>query len=67
MVNNYFFFLGAAAGILNVIRAAKKNANKKLEGFMAANPMQQFTVHKIGPEIKFGNIDSLSLMLVYLC
>ena len=24
---------------------------------MASNPMQQFTVHKIGPEIKIGGID----------
>ena len=24
---------------------------------MATNPMHQFQVHKIGPEIKFGNID----------
>ena len=24
---------------------------------MAANPMHQFQVYKIGPEIKFGNID----------
>ena len=24
---------------------------------MASNPMQQFSVHKIGPEIKIGGID----------
>ena len=24
---------------------------------MASNPMQQFTVHKIGPEIKIAGID----------
>ena len=24
---------------------------------MAANPMHQFTVYKIGPEIKLGNVD----------
>ena len=24
---------------------------------MAANPMVQFNVYRIGPEIKFGNID----------
>ena len=24
---------------------------------MASNPMQQFTVYKIGPEIKIGGID----------
>ena len=24
---------------------------------MATNPMHQFQVHRIGPEIKFGNVD----------
>ena len=35
---------------------------------MASNPMQQFTVHKIGPEIKIAGIDlsftNASLFLV---
>ena len=38
--------------MLNVIKTAKnmqKGTNK-----MAANPMQQFNVNKIGPEIKLG-------------
>ena len=29
----------------------------KLRTFMANNPMQQFSVHKIGPEIKIAGID----------
>ena len=40
---------------------------------MATNPMYQFTVHKIGPEIKFGNVDlsftnaSLFMLISALC
>ena len=55
-----FFFLGTAAGILNVIRTANRMQKKKLINiriFMASNPMQQFSVHKIGPEIKIAGID----------
>ena len=29
----------------------------KFKDFMASNPMQQFSVHKIGPEIKIAGID----------
>ena len=50
-----FFFLGAIAGMLNVIKTAK-NMQKRTKK-MAANPMQQFNVSKIGPEIKLGGID----------
>ena len=31
---------------------------------MASNPMQQFSVHKIGPEIKIAGIDLSLLTLV---
>ena len=48
-----FFFVGVVAGILNVIRSAK---NYRID-FMAANPMYQFNVYRIGPEIKIGEID----------
>ena len=54
-----FFFLGTAAGILNVIRTANKCKKRinNIKEFMASNPMQQFSVHKIGPEIKIAGID----------
>ena len=52
--------MGVAAGISNVFRSAKK-MNKKLlkleELKMATNPMHQFEVYKIGPEINLGNIN----------
>ena len=44
-----FFFFGTAAGITNVIKAAKNAKGYKI---MATNPMEQFEVHKIGPEIE---------------
>ena len=34
---------------------------------MATNPMHQFNVYKIGPEIKINGIDLSLQMLVYLC
>ena len=49
-----FFFVGVVAGITNVIRSAKKNTKVRL---MAANPMYQFNVYRIGPEIKIGEVD----------
>ena len=52
-----FFFIGAAAGMLNVIRAANRMQKTNLKEFMASNPMEQFSVHKIGPEIKIAGID----------
>ena len=53
-----FFFLGTAAGILNVIRTANRmQKENKYKEFMASNPMQQFSVYKIGPEIKIAGID----------
>ena len=33
---------------------------------MASNPMQQFSVHKIGPEIKIAGVDLSLIMQVYL-
>ena len=33
---------------------------------MAGNPMTQFKVYKIGPEIKFGNIDLSLQTLAFL-
>ena len=52
------FFLGAAAGMLNVIKTAnRKKKIKQNKVFMANNPMQQFTVNKIGPEIKIAGVD----------
>ena len=44
-----FFFIGSAAGMLNVIRVAKEICKKKikqLKVIMATNPMHQFNVHK---------------------
>ena len=52
-----FFFIGSAAGMLNVIRSAKTMQKKRLGIFMAANLMSQFNVNKIGPEIKLGGVD----------
>ena len=34
---------------------------------MANNPMQQFSVHKIGPEIKIAGIDLSFTNAAYLC
>ena len=50
------FFVGVIAGIINVIRSAK-NMQKNRDFFMAANPMTQFEVYRIGPEIKVGAFD----------
>ena len=53
-----FFFVGVIAGISNVIRSAKKYAKiNLLENKMASNPMYQFNVYRIGPEIKIGEVD----------
>ena len=58
MVNYNFLLLGAAAGMLNVIRTANRMQKRNnFKEFMASNPMQQFSVHKIGPEIKIAGID----------
>ena len=51
-----FFLFGAVAGIVNVFRAAKK-MQKNGNQIMAANPMQQFEVHRIGPEIEISGIN----------
>ena len=51
-----FFFVGVIAGITNVIKSAKKYAKIDIN-FMAANPMTQFEVYRIGPEIKIGAFD----------
>ena len=70
-----FFFAGSAAGILNVIKSAKlmqKNNDKNWESEMSTNPMHQFNVYRIGPEISLGNVDisftnaSLFMMIVHL-
>ena len=50
-----FFFVGVVAGITNVIRSAK--SMQKWIKFMAGNPMTQFNVKRIGPEIKIGAFD----------
>ena len=42
--------------MLNVIRSAK-TIQKEIRNFMAANPMSQFNVNKIGSEIKLGGVD----------
>ena len=55
MVNFNIFFVGVIAGITNVIKSAKyAKIDKKI---MAANPMTQFEVYRIGPEIKIGSFD----------
>ena len=50
-----FFFVGVVAGITNVIKSAKNMQKQKKN--MAANPMTQFEVYRIGPEIKIGTFD----------
>ena len=52
--------MGVAAGILNVIKSAKnmhKNFEKWSELKMAMNPMHQFEVYRIGPEINLGSVN----------
>ena len=60
-----FFLFGSAAGIKNVFRAAKRMQEGRGIN-MATNPMHQFQVYKIGPEIEISGVDFHLQMLVFL-
>ena len=61
-----FFFLGSAAGMLNVIKDCKSECKKKIElkdYLWQDKSNAQFSVHRIGPEIKIAGID----LVFYKC
>ena len=55
MVNNNIFFYWCDNRYNQCYQISKKHA--KIDFFMAANPMTQFEVYRIGPEIKLGTLD----------
>ena len=56
MVNINIFFRGCVCGYCKCLQICEKYAKINLK-IMATNPMHQFEVYRIGPEIKLGSID----------